>query len=148
MAVVILAKHDADEVIVFVDNGERVELVLPDDVVCLFKGDVLVAHDELLTRRHEGLDLGLVVIATGTVIAARDDSEQFAARGAVVRDGHGGVTRLVFELHDLFHGHIRRQRRVGLDEAGFMVLDGLDHGGLGLGGLYDQFVVYGQKSRR
>ena len=45
------------------------------------------------------------------------------------------MTRLVFELHDLFHGHIRRQRRVGLDEAGFMVLDGLDHGGLGLGGL-------------
>ena len=45
------------------------------------------------------------------------------------------MTRLIFESHDLGHGHLRSERGIGLDEAGLVILNGLDHGSLGLGGL-------------
>ena len=135
MAVVVLAEDDAHEVVVVVDDGQGVELVVPDDVVGDLEADVLVAHDELLTRGHELGDLLLVVIAAGTIVTAGDDTQELALGGAVVGDRHGGVTGLVLELDDLLHGHVGGQRGIGLDEAGLVILDGLNHGGLGLGGL-------------
>ena len=135
MGVVVLAEHDADQVVVVIDDGQGVELLVPDEVVGVLQGDVLVAHDELGAGRHELGDLLGVVVARGTIVAARHDAEQLAARGAVVGDGHGGVTGLLLEGDDLLHRHIGRERGVGLDEAGLVVLDRLDHGGLGLGRL-------------
>ena len=135
VAVVVLAEDDAHEVIVVVDDGQGVELVIPDDVVGNLKADVLVAHDELLTRGHELGDLRLVVIATGTIVTAGDDAQELTLRSAVVGNRHGGVTGLLLELDDLLHGHVGGQRRIGLNETGLVILDGLDHSGLGLGAL-------------
>ena len=135
VAVVVLAEDDAHKVIVVVDDGQGVELVVPDDVVGNLEADVLVAHDELLTRGHELGDLLLVVIAAGAIVTAGNDTQEFALGSAVVGDRHGGVTGLLLELDDLLHGHVGGQRGIGLDKAGLVILDGLDHGGLGLGGL-------------
>ena len=135
MAVVVLAEDDAHEVIVVVDDGQGVELIVPDDVVSNLEADVLVAHDELLTRGHELGDLRLVVIATGAIVTAGDDAQELTLRSAVVGNRHGGVTGLLLELDDLLHGHIGGQRGIGLNEAGLVILDGLDHSGLGLGAL-------------
>ena len=135
MAVVVLAEDDAHEVVVVVDDGQGVELVVPDDVVGNLEANVLVAHDELLTRGHELGDLLLVVIAAGAVVTAGDDTQELALGGAVVGDRHSGVAGLLLELDDLLHGHVGGQRGIGLNEASLVILDGLDHGGLGLGGL-------------
>ena len=135
VAVVVLAEDDPHKVIVVVDDGQGVELVVPDDVVGNLEADVLVAHDELLTRGHELGDLLLVVIAAGAIVTAGNDTQEFALGSAVVGDRHGGVTGLLLELDNLLHGHIGGQRGIGLDKAGLVILDGLDHGGLGLGGL-------------
>ena len=135
MGVVVLAEDDADQMVVVVDDGQGVELLVPDEVVGVLEGDVLVAHDELGARGHElGDELG-VIIAAGAVVAAGDDAEELARGGAVIGNGHGGVTGAVLELHDLLHGHVGRKGGVGLHETGLVVLNGLDHGGLGLGGL-------------
>ena len=135
MGVIVLTEDDANEAIIGVDDGKGVELVVPDNVVGDLEGRLLGAHDKLLARSHERGDLGLVVIAGGTVVAARDDTEELAVGRAVLGHGHGGVTGLLLEAHDLLHRHLRRERGVGHDDAGLVVLDGLDHGGLGLGGL-------------
>ena len=135
VAVVVLAEDDAHEVIVVVDDGQSVELVVPDDVVGNLEADVLVAHDELLTRGHELGDLLLVVIAAGAIVTAGDDTQELTLGSAVVGDRHGGVTGLLLELDDLLHGHVGGQRGIGLNEAGLVILDGLDHSGLGLGAL-------------
>ncbi len=74
VGVVILAEDDADQVIVLVDDGQGVELLVPDEVVGVLQGDILVAHDELGARGHElGDELG-VIIAAGAVVAAGDDA--------------------------------------------------------------------------
>lgn len=135
MAVVVLAEDDAHQVIVVVDDGQCVELVVPDDVVSNLEADVLVTHDELLTRGHKPGDLRLVVIAAGTIVTAGDDAQELTLGSAVVGDRHGGVTGLLLELDDLLHGHVGGQRGIGLNEAGLVILDSLDHSGLGLGTL-------------
>ena len=135
MAVVVLAEDNAHEVIVVVNDGQGVELVVPDDVVGNLEADVLVTHDELLTRGHELGDLRLVVIATGAIVTAGDDAQELTLGSAVVGDRHGGVTGLLLELDDLLHGHVGGQRGIGLNETGLVILDGLDHSGLGLGAL-------------
>ena len=135
MTVVVLAEHNAHEVIVIVDDGQGVEFVVPDDVIGNLKADVLVAHDELLTRGHELGDLRLVVIAAGAIVTAGDDAQELTLGGAVVGNRHSRVTGLLLELNDLLHGHIGGQRGIGLNETSLVILDGLDHGGLGLGAL-------------
>ena len=121
--------------VVVVHDGQGVEFLVPDEVVRILEGDVLIAHDELGAGRHELGDLLGVVVTAGAVIAARHDAEQLAARRAVVGHGHGGVARLVLEGDDLLHGHVGREGGIGLDETRLVVLDRFDHGGLGLGGL-------------
>ena len=135
VAVVVLAEDNTHQVIVVVDDGQGIELVVPDDVVRNLEADVLVAHDELLTRGHELGDLRLVVIATGAIVTAGDDAQELALGSAVVGNRHGGVAGLLLELNDLLHGHVGGQRGIGLNEAGLVILDGLDHSGLGLGAL-------------
>ena len=135
MRVVVLAEDERGEVPVLGDDGKRVELMLPDDVVCLRERDAVLARDETLARRHELGDLGGRIHAARTVVAARHDAEQLARGGAVLGDGHGGVTRLALELDDVLHGHVRRNVRVARDEAGLVGLDLADHLGLGLGRL-------------
>ena len=135
MAVVVLAENDAHEVIVVVDDRQGVELVIPDDVVGNLEADVLIANDELLTRGHELGDLLLVVIAAGAIVTAGDNTQKLTLGSAIVGDRHGGVTGLLLELDDLLHGHVGSQRGIGLNEAGLVILDGLDHSGLGLGAL-------------
>ena len=135
VAVVILAEDDAHEVIVVVDNGQSVELVVPDDVVGNLEADVLVAHDELLARGHELGDLLLVVIAAGAIVTAGDDAQELALGSAIVGDRHGGVAGLLLELDDLLHGHVGGQRGIGLNETSLVILNGLNHSSLGLGGL-------------
>ena len=135
VAVVVLAEDDTHKVIVVVDDRQSVELVVPDDVVGNLKADVLVAHDELLTRGHELGNLLLVVIAAGAIVTAGDDTQELALGSAVVGDRHGGVTGLLLELDDLLHGHVGGQRGIGLNETSLVILNGLDHSSLGLGGL-------------
>ena len=76
-----------------------------------------------------------MVIATGAIVTAGDDAQELTLGSAVVGDRHGGVTGLLLELDDLLHGHVGGQRRIGLNKASLVILDGLDHSGLGLGAL-------------
>ena len=121
--------------VVIVDDRQGVEFVVPDDVVGDLEADVLIAHDELLTRGHELGDLLLVVIAAGAVVTAGDDTQELALGGAVVGDRHGRVAGFLLELDDLLHGHVGGQRGIGLNETSLVILNGLDHSSLGLGGL-------------
>ena len=117
------------------DDGKRVELVIPDDVVGLGERDAVLSRHEAVARRHEVDDLRRRVHAARTVVAARHDAEQLAGRGAVLGDGHRGMARLAFEINDVLHRHIRRDVRVARHEAGLVGLDLADHLGLGLGRL-------------
>ena len=83
-----------------IDDRKRIELVIPDDIVSLFQRCAVGGNDQALARRHKvGNALGRIH-AGNAVIAAGDDAEQLAMRGAVFGDGHRRVAvRLVKRDH-------------------------------------------------
>ena len=57
MGGVVLAEHEVQQVAVGVHNGQGVELMLPDDVVCFLQRRLRWRGDELFQRRRERADL-------------------------------------------------------------------------------------------
>ena len=71
---VVLAENEVHELALIVDDGQRVELVIPNDIVCFFKRGVLGSGDELGKRGHELTDLGRDIHAADTVVTAGNDT--------------------------------------------------------------------------
>ena len=109
MGLIVLAEHEIAQRAVIAHNGQRIELVVPNDVVRFGEGCALLRGDKFFQRRHKRLYKRGLFHACHTVIAAGHDADQLAVRRAVVRYGNGGVTGLFFERK-----HIR-QRRIGRD---------------------------------
>ena len=135
MGGVVLAEHEVQQAAVGVHNGQGVELMLPDDVVCFLQRRLRWRGDELFQRRHERADLLAAVHAGDAVIAARNDAEQAAVRRAVVRDGDGRIAVLRLERQNVRQCAVRRQVGRRDDKASLVVLDAGDHRRLGFNGL-------------
>ena len=121
--------------VVFIHDGQRVELVLPDEVVGNLKGGAVLGADGLVGRSHEILDLAVTGIARHAVIAGGNDAAELAVRGAVLGDGHGGVAGAVEQLEDLGERHVGGKGGVRDDEARLIRLDLTNHRGLVVGAL-------------
>ena len=128
--VVVLAEHERAQAALVVDDGQGVELVLPDDVVGFLQGRAVGRGDHLLARRHELAHLGLGVHAAHAVVAARDDADQAAVGRAVLGDGDGGVTGLLTQGQNVGQRRIGADVRIALDKARLVALDAGDHRGL------------------
>ena len=135
VAVVVLAEHHVNQIALGINQRQGVQLVIPDDVVGDLEGGVLGGGDQLLERGHELGDLLLAGHAGQAVVALGDDAEQLAVGGSIVGDGHGGVTRLLLQGHNLVKRHVGGKVGVGLDETSLVVLHAGDHGGFLLDGL-------------
>ena len=138
------------------DDGQGIELVVPDDVVGGFQAGALGSGDDLLHRRHEGLHRSGGVHAADPVVPAGDQAQQLAGAGAVVGDGHGGVAGALLQGQHIRQGVADAQVGVAGDEAGLVVfhlahhlrllLDGLgdvDEGDAALTGQGDAHVLTG-----
>ena len=128
--VIVLAEHERAQAALVVDDGQGVELVLPDDVVGFLQGRAVGRGDHLLARGHELTHLGLGVHAAHAVVAARDDADQAAVGRAVLGDGDGGVTGLLTQGQNVGQRCIGADVGVAAHEARFVALDAGDHRGL------------------
>ena len=135
MGIVVLAEHHVGERVVFVHERQRVQLVIPDDIVSNLKRSVRRRHDQLLARGHELGNLLVAAHAGKAVIALGDHAEQLTVRRTVIGDGHGGVVGGLLQRDDLIERHVGGKVGVGLDEPGLVILHALDHGGFLLDGL-------------
>ena len=88
---IVLAENQVKQVLIPVDNGQGVELVLPDDVVGFLEGGTLLGIDEGSKRRHELADRLVGGHAADPVVTAGDDAQQRAVGSAVVGDRNGGM---------------------------------------------------------
>ena len=130
MGVVVLAEHQVHQVVLVVHHGQRVQLVVPDDVVGNLQAGVHGRHDHVLARRHEAGHLLVHGHARQAVVAVRHHAHQLAVRRAVLGHGHGGVAVLVLEGHHVGERHLGREVRIARHEAGLVVLHARDHGRL------------------
>ena len=137
VGVIVLAEHEGHQMTVCRDDGQRVELVVPDDVVGAFQAGALRGGDDLLHRRHEGLHPGGGVHAADPVIPAGHKAQQLAGAGAVVGDSHGGVAGALFQRQHVCQGVANAQVGIAGDEAGLVIFHLAHHLRLLLNGLGD-----------
>ena len=135
--VVVLTENKGDEPPLRVDDGQGVELVLPDNVVGLAEARTLRRGDELFGGGHELADGRGRIHAADAVVAAGDDAEKLAVAAAVLGDGHGGVTRLLLERKHVIKAVSHAEIRVAEHKARLMILHAAHHLRLLLNGLRD-----------
>ena len=133
--IVVLAEHEGNQVVVFVNNGQAIQLVVPDDVVSNLERGIHGSHDHLLTRRHDIGNLRVKAHAAQTIIAAGHNAQKLARSGTVVGNGHGGMAEALFQRNHVGQRLIRRKISVRNYKAGLVVLHACDHGGFLLDGL-------------
>ena len=132
VAVVVLAEYHINKVLLVVYQRQRVQLVVPDDVVCDLEAGICRSGDQLVKRSHELLNLNAALHAGNAVVAAGDNAEQLAVSGAVIGNSHGGVTGALLQLENFLKGGVRLYVGVGYDEACLVVLYAGNHGSLAL----------------
>ena len=74
MGVVVLPEDEADQMPVLGDDGQGVELPVPDDVIGLLQAGALRGVDELVEGGHEVRDGGGGVQAADPVVPAGDEA--------------------------------------------------------------------------
>ena len=129
---IVLAEDEVEQVVVFIHDGQRVELVLPDDVVGLLERGGGGGGDELFARRHKFAHLHVRAHAAD---AARHDAEEPAVGRCILGDGDGGKAVLLLERKHVGKRVLRRQVGGGGHKARLAALHAAHHLGLALDGL-------------
>ena len=135
VGIIVLAEHEAHQAPVLGDDGQGVELVVPDDVVGHFQAGALRCGDDLLHRGHKVRHTGRGVHAADPVIPAGDQAQQTAGAGAVLGDGHGGMAGARLQRQHIRQGVRHPEVGVADHKTGLVVFHLPDHGRLGLNGL-------------
>ena len=125
--VVILAEDKRDEPPVRGNDRQRIELVLPDDVVCGLERRAFPGVDEPIKRRHERAHRRLRRHAAHAVIAACDDAHQPPGRRAVLGDGHGRMPRARLEREHVLQRIVRAQVGIARHKPRLVALDPAHH---------------------
>ena len=139
MLVVVLAEHHIQQSALVVENGDRIEFVIPDDVVCLDKRCVLGRGDELFKRSHKLFDFKIGAHAADAIVAACDHAQQFAVGCTVVSDGDCVVSLACNKRKHVGKRVVGREVAVGHHEACLVVFDFAHHLRLALDGLRAEY---------
>ena len=135
VAVIVLAEHQINKMLLLIHQRERIKLMIPYDIVGDLERGVRRRGNQLFKRGHELGHLHVGFHTGNAVIAAGDDAEQSAGSRAVVRDRNGGVAGPRFQVEDIRQRLIRLDVGIGYDKAGLVAFDAGHHRGLALDGL-------------
>ena len=101
MRFVVLAEHEGNQMLLLVQNGKRVKFVLPNYIVGFGKGHTLLRIDDLFDWGHEVGDRCRRIHVVHTIVAAGDNADKLAVRGAVVGNCDGGVSGPSLQTDDV-----------------------------------------------
>ena len=132
---VVLAEYEIHQVVVLIHDGQAVEFVFPDDIVCFLQRGFPGCGDQFFPGGHEVRHLIGGVHAGNPVIPAGDDAQQLTGCAAVVGDGHGGKTVLFLQCQHVRQRMLRRQVGGGHHKAGLVIFHPAHHFRLILNGL-------------
>ena len=124
---VVLAEYKVFESLVFIHQWQRVELVLPDDVICFLQGGVSICHDEVFELGHKLADRSIQAHSADTVVTAGYDTDQFAGSSSVLGNSNGGVTGFFFQRQDVLEGLIRADVGIAGNKACFVAFYSCNH---------------------
>ena len=128
MGIVVLAEYEAVELAIFKENGEGIDFVVPDNVVGFGKGDAVLGGDQFFQRGHEIFNFFRFIHTAHAIVTAGNDAHQFAAGGAVVGNGYGGMAGLCFQSQYIGQGVFRRKVGIAGNKACLLGFDSGNHG--------------------
>ena len=129
MLVVVLTENKGTKTTVFINNRERVELVVPNNIVSFLKGCSLGSGYKLFKRSHKGTYLFVAVHTAYAVVTAGNNTDKLAFAGTVFGNGNGRVTGTFLKLQNVGKSLVRSNIRVAFYKAGFVSLYSCDHSG-------------------
>ena len=135
MGIVVLAEHEVFQVALSIHQRQRVDLVVPDDVVAVVQGGILRCGDQLLDRSHKGGNGSIIGGVVDTVITGGHNAHQLAVRSANGSDSNGGVAGAGLELQHIVQGGGGSQVGIGDHITSLIALDAAHHGSLVLNAL-------------
>ena len=127
MALIVLAEDKTAQTPVLRENGERVELMLPDNVVGFFERRALTCPDEFFKRRHECGNRRVKIHTAHAVITAGNNTHELSVGGPVFRNGYSGMPGLLLECKYITQCIIGVEVRVALNEACLIALGTANH---------------------
>ena len=75
VAVVVLAEDEVHKFLIFIDDRQRVEFIVPDELVGVAQRDAQFADGQFVERRHMLRHLVVQVILVGAVVAAGNHTQ-------------------------------------------------------------------------
>ena len=107
MRVVVFSEHEMGESLIIVYDRQRIELVIPKDIIGLAQCYAGSSIYEFIKRSHEFADLSVRRHAAHPVVPAGHKSQDFALGSTVVGDGDGAVSLERLQLKHVFESLIR-----------------------------------------
>ena len=104
MGIVVLAEHHIFQVALSIHQRQRVDLVVPDDVVAIVQRGIFRSSDQLFKRGHEGGDRGIIRGVVDAVVTRCHNAQQLAIGSAVGGNGNGGVAGACLQLQHIVQG--------------------------------------------
>ena len=135
VGIVVLAEHEVFQVALSIHQRQRVDLVVPDDIVAVVQRGILRCGDQLLDGSHKGGNGSIIGGVVDTVITGGHNAHQLAVRSAIGSDSNGGVAGAGLELQHIVQGGGRSQVGIGDHITGLIALDAAHHGSLVLNAL-------------
>ncbi len=135
VGIIIFAENHILQVALLVYQRQRVDLVIPDDIVAVMQAGVGRCGNQLVQRGHELSHFQIGAHAGQAVVTGCHNAQQLAVGGAVSRDGNGGMAGTGFQVQHISQGSLRRQVGIRGNKALFVSLDTANHISLGLNGL-------------
>ena len=135
MGIVVLAEHEVFQVALSIHQRQRVDLVVPDDVVAVVQGGILRCGDQLLDGSHKSGNGSIIGGVVDTVITGGHNAHKLAVRSAVGSNSDGGVAGAGLELQNIVQSGGGSQVGIGDHITGLIALDAAHHGSLVLNAL-------------
>ncbi len=135
MGVVVLAEHKGHQGPVLRDDGQSIELVVPNQVIGLLQAGALRGEDQFFHGSHKGRYLLFAIHAADAVIPAGDKAQKPAGAATIFRHSHGGMTRFFLQGQHVEKRAVGPQVGIADHKARLVTLYAADHLGLPVDGL-------------
>ena len=135
MFCIVLAENKIHQVVLIVYHRQRVELIVPDDVVGLFQRGGRRRRNELFPGGHKLPDGNVRAHPRDSVVPAGHQPQKFAGGRGVLGDGHSGEAVLLLQGQHISQGGVGRQVGGTDDKTGLAAFHPAHHRGLVFNGL-------------
>ena len=135
MACIVFTEYQIFQSAFFIYDGQLVDLVVPDDVVCFFQGCAGGSCDQVSQRCHEVFYLFCTFHTAHTVVSACNQTYQFALCCTICCNSYCGMTCSCFQSQNIIQCAFRADIGIGYHEACFVGFCSCYHCSLAFDGL-------------